>query len=241
MIRASTADLLAAWEEGLGEPAVDRAPSFLRSLGLIQARDPAAMTVGECDLMLFELRGWLFGPDLEMVATCPACGEVLDLVIPAPALLPDPPANVVSQVTVEDDGLRIRCRLPTNADLTAISALGTAATAVDLLDRCVVEIAGQDAPSAAGDLPPALAERVISTLAASDPGAEITADIACPCGAQWREVVDIRSILCTELTSWARARLAEVHELASAYGWAERDILAMSAYRRRFYLEACAG
>jgi hypothetical protein len=35
--------------------------------------------------------------------------------------------------------------------------------------------------------------------------------------------------------------MIEVHELASAYGWAERDILEMSPHRRHFYLEACLG
>jgi hypothetical protein len=82
---------------------------------------------------------------------------------------------------------------------------------------------------------------VADALAASDPGADITADIECPCGAVWAEAIDIRSILWTELTRWVQRRLLEVHQLALAYGWAERDILEMSPYRRSFYLESCAG
>ncbi len=238
----STASLVAAWEDGMGEPVVDRAPALLRSLGLLEtACDPAEMTVGACDLLLLDLRCWLFGPDLDLVATCPACGEVVELIIPAAEVAPPPPMARPSRVTVEQDGLRIRCRLPTNGDLRALAGIGRAAMAADLLERCVEDMAGPDAPRAASALLPEVAERVAGALAASDPGADITADIECPCGVVWPETVDIRSILWTELTRWVQVRLSEVHLLALAYGWAERDILQMSPYRRRFYLESCAG
>jgi hypothetical protein len=242
MLALSTVALVAAWEDGMGEPLVDRAPALLRSLGLVEpACDPAAMTVGACDLLLFDLRRWLFGPDLDLVVTCPACGEVVELVIPTAEVVPTHPHAGVSRVTVEEDGLRIRCRLPTNGDLREVAGIGPDATAADLLERCVEDIEGPDACPDAVALPLTLAERVVGALAASDPGADITADIECPCGAEWPDTVDIRSILWTELTRWAQTRLLEVHQLASAYGWAERDILQMSPYRRRFYLESCAG
>jgi hypothetical protein len=233
--------LVAAWEDGMGEPLVDRAATLLTSLGLVDpACDRAAMTVGTCDLLLFDLRRRLFGPDLDMIVTCPSCGEVLELTIPTADIVPDPPGARVSQVTVQDDCWIIRCRLPTNGDLRELARLGSSADVHDLLERCVETIEGPAAPPAAGALPLGAAQRVTGALAASDPGADVGADIACPCGAQWRAIVDIRSILWTELTRWVQARLAEVHELASAYGWAERDILAMSPHRRRFYLESCA-
>jgi hypothetical protein len=40
-----------------------------------------------------------------------------------------------------------------------------------------------------------------------------------------------------EVESWAYRILRQVHALASAYGWSEGDILAMSPWRRQFYLE----
>ena len=225
----------------MGEPLVDRAPALLRSLGLVEpACDPAAMTVGACDLLLFDLRHRLFGPDLDLVATCPACGEAVELVIPAAEVVPADPGARVSQVTFEEGGLRIRCRLPTNGDLREVAGIGPEATVADLLERCAEALEGPGAPPVEAALSPAVAERVAGALADSDPGADVTADIACPCGAEWPETVDIRSILWTEMTWWVRARLAEVHQLASAYGWAERDILEMSPYRRHFYLESCA-
>ncbi len=225
----------------MGEPPVDRAPALLRPLGLVEAAcDPATMTVGTCDLLLYDLRCWLFGPDLDLVAACQACGELVELVIPAAEVTPARPRAPVSTVTVEYDGLLIRCRLPTNGDLREVATIGPAATVADLLERCVEAIEGPDALTVATALPPAAAERVADALAASDPGADVTADIECPCGAVWPETVDIRSILWTELTRWVHGRLAEVHQLALAYGWAERDILEMSPHRRRFYLESCA-
>jgi hypothetical protein len=244
----STAALVAAWEDGMGEPAVDRAPALLRPLGLVETgRDPAAMTVGACDLLLLELRRWLFGADLDLVATCQACGEAVELAIPCADLAPTAPdglhapADRPRQVTVEEDGLLIRCRVPTNGDLRQLAGLGRPATVTDLLERCVETMEGPNAPAVASGLPASVAGRVADALAASDPGADIVAEIECPCSAIWAETIDIRAILWTELTWWVQRRLAEVHQLASAYGWAEQDILDMSPYRRRFYLEACAG
>jgi hypothetical protein len=275
----STAALVAAWEDGMAEPAVDRAPALLRPLGLIETGcDPAAMTVGACDLLLLKLRGWLFGADLDLVATCPACRQAVELVIPGTDLVPAGPGAVGDGpglpggdalgpsasageaaglaaagpgavvvpgeprlVTVEEDGLRIRCRVPTNGDLRQLAGLGRPVTLADLLGRCVESMEGPKAPRAAAELPAPLAERVAERLAASDPGADISAEIECPCGTVWAESIDIRAILWTDLTRWVGRRLAEVHQLAAAYGWAERDILEMSPYRRHFYLEACAG
>ena len=237
----STVALVDAWEDGMGEPAADRAPVLLRSLGLVEPGcDPAVMSVGACDLLLFDLRRWLFGADLDMVATCPDCGDRLELVIPLAEVVPAHPHDRVSMTTFEEDGLRIRCRIPTNGDLRDVASLGPEATIADLLERCVEGTEGPGAPAAASALPPAVAERVAARLAASDPGADVTADIECPCGTVWSETVDIRSILWTELTRWVQNRLAEVHQLALAYGWAEQDILEMSPHRRRFYLESCA-
>ena len=39
------------------------------------------------------------------------------------------------------------------------------------------------------------------------------------------------------LDAWARATLLDVHLLATAYGWSEPEVLALSALRRRYYLE----
>lgn len=62
--------------------------------------------------------------------------------------------------------------------------------------------------------------------------------LTCPsCNHGWHALFDIVSFFWSEIQSWASRIMREVHLLASAYGWRETDILAMSPLRRRLYLE----
>jgi hypothetical protein len=62
-------------------------------------------------------------------------------------------------------------------------------------------------------------------------------EVLCPaCGHTWVERFDPVQFLWTELDAWAARALQDVHALARSYGWRERDILEMSAARRRVYL-----
>ncbi|MEA1978379.1 MAG: phage baseplate protein, partial [Chloroflexota bacterium] len=61
--------------------------------------------------------------------------------------------------------------------------------------------------------------------------------LTCPeCSHQWEVLFDIASFLWTEINNWAERTLRTVHQLASAYGWAEREILNLSPVRRQLYL-----
>jgi hypothetical protein len=71
----------------------------------------------------------------------------------------------------------------------------------------------------------------------ADPLAAIQLALSCPeCGYQWQATFDIESFFWSEINAWANRTLHEVHALASRYGWCERDILAMSPWRRQAYL-----
>jgi hypothetical protein len=48
--------------------------------------------------------------------------------------------------------------------------------------------------------------------------------------------LDAGVLLWDEIDARARALLAEVHTLASAYGWSEGEILSLGAARRASYL-----
>ncbi|WP_051722444.1 hypothetical protein [Streptomyces albus] len=114
-----------------------------------------------------------------------------------------------------------------------------------LLARCTVSAARNGEPVAADRLPDVLPERVRRRIAEAaeraDPAAEVTLRVACPeCGEATPAELDIASYLWTELDSWARDLLLDVHLLATAYGWSEPEILALSPLRRRYYLELCA-
>lgn len=158
---------------------------------------------------------------------------------------------------VAEDGWVIDFRPPTVADLTAV-ARAAARTARDsaaasaapdpqhlLLARCTLSALRDGRPVPVERLPALLPEKVRRRLAEeaerADPDAEITLTIACPeCGEATPAELDIADYLWTELDAWARYVLLDVHLLATAYGWSEPEILALSPQRRRYYLELCA-
>ncbi|WP_210586469.1 hypothetical protein [Streptomyces sp. GESEQ-35] len=142
-------------------------------------------------------------------------------------------------VRVAEGGWEVEFRLPGVADLTA------AARAADprgaLFTRCLVSAvyAGEVRPAEA--LPEPVQRRIAEAVEAADPGADVSLNVACPeCGQATRAELDIASYLWTELDAWARDVLLDVHLLATAYGWSEPEILALSPLRRRYYLELCA-
>jgi hypothetical protein len=93
------------------------------------------------------------------------------------------------------------------------------------------------APIASDDLPPDACDALTEAMAKADEAAELRMGFTCAaCGAAWETRFDIVRYLWSEIEAWAQRLLAEVHALALRYGWSERAILAMSAWRRQFYL-----
>ncbi|WP_327190343.1 hypothetical protein [Streptomyces xinghaiensis] len=150
---------------------------------------------------------------------------------------PDPGAGGRGGVRGASDG---------SAGSTAAAGSGPAAPARRmLLARCIVSAVRNGEPVPGDRLPDALPERVRRRIAEAaeraDPAAEVTLHVTCPeCGEATPAELDIASYLWTELDSWARDLLLDVHLLATAYGWSEPEILALSPLRRRYYLELCA-
>jgi len=68
--------------------------------------------------------------------------------------------------------------------------------------------------------------------------AEILVTLSCPvCGSECNQSLDIAAFLWEEIEARAKRLLMEVHALASAYGWTEKEILSLSECRRASYLE----
>ncbi|WP_413811709.1 hypothetical protein [Streptomyces sp. OE57] len=115
-----------------------------------------------------------------------------------------------------------------------------------LLARCIVSVHRSGRPMTADRLPAAelpepVQRRLAEAAERADPAADVTLNVACPeCGEATRAELDIASYLWAELDHWARDLLLDVHLLATAYGWSEPQILALSPLRRRYYLELCA-
>ena len=75
-------------------------------------------------------------------------------------------------------------------------------------------------------------------IAEADPLAEVILDARCTsCGHEWPLLFEIAEYFWREVSAEATRLLDQVGELARVFGWREQDILAMSAWRRRHYLE----
>jgi hypothetical protein len=87
-------------------------------------------------------------------------------------------------------------------------------------------------------MPETLVTTLAEHLAAADPQAAMELALSCPgCRHQWSVAFDILAYFWGEIEDWAQRLLLDIHALASAYGWSERDILTMSPRRRRMYLD----
>jgi hypothetical protein len=236
----SAPTLLRAWESGAALAPFDRVLSLLPVLDAVPAGLRAGeLTVGQCDALLFELRRALFGETAELVTACPECQTEVELTVALSELQPPVPEGPTAPLTVRADGYALVCRIPRNDDLRVLARLGAQATLRDLLEQCTLEASWPEGtPVAPRELPDAVVEAVVSALAETDPGAHTTLRVRCPCGSEWVDELDIRTVLWDDLTEWVGRTLTEVHLLARAYGWSEAEILAMSGWRRRWYLEA---
>ncbi|MGO8882624.1 MAG: hypothetical protein ACLQI7_02770 [Streptosporangiaceae bacterium] len=236
----TAAILLRAWESGAAVAPPDRAPSLLHSLGAVPAGvRTGELTIGQCDARLFELRRELFGEMLEVVATCPACQTEVELAVALGELQPPVREGPVAPLTVQADGYTLLCRIPCNEDLRVLASRGGEATLRDLLERCVLEASSPEGPPVTPrELPEATVEAIAEALAETDAGTHTALRVRCPCGSEWADELDIRHVVWSDLTEWVGRTLTEVHHLAQSYGWSEAEILAMSGWRRRWYLEA---
>jgi hypothetical protein len=248
----SAADLLAIWDGCVPQPPAVRVLTLLAAAGPVA--DPASLPLGRRDAALLELHVRAFGGRLDAVADCPACGERLEFAVdPEVLVAPEggaaelamdrtassalPAAGEPGPLTVRAGRYEVRCRLPAAGDLAALPADGA-----ELLARCVLGATRDGVPVDAGGLPAAVRAAVEERMAAADPGAEILLALTCTaCETGWVEPLDPAAFVWAELDDRAQRLAAEVHRLAAAYGWAEAEILALSPWRRRLYLDAVAG
>ena len=202
---------------------------------------PAALMrlpIGVRDGLLLDLRGALFGPDMLCVATCPACGEGCEWTARVDSLKVAASATSQARCDWSGDGWTIRFRPVDSLDLAALRDTHDETTSAQrLLDRCVIEASRDGVSVAPAELPPAIIDAVVAAMAEADPQAALSIELTCPsCAEAWSADFDPGAYLWAELDAWAERTLGEVDQLARAYGWAERDILALSPSRRSRYL-----
>lgn len=238
----SAAQLLDAWEDGLSRSPVERALCMLAAAWPEADRAALeALSVGERDARLLQLRQRLFGPDVAMTARCPACGQQLESAFRVADIQVDGAEPIETARVLCTGGYRIAFRLPTSRDLLSLSRLNDDTSPERaLLALCVTEIVSSvdEAPTEAESLPVQVVTAVAEAMAKADPQADARLDLTCPaCRHRWNAPFDIGGFLWQEVQTWAQRVLRDVTALARAYGWREKEILALSPMRREAYLE----
>jgi hypothetical protein len=229
-------ELLDAWDAGAALPEQHRISPLLR-IAYDGPDDLAELSLGERDRLLAGLCERLFGETLRTLADCPACGIALELTLPVSALLAVPSGPSAFQVQVGD--YRAECRTLRPDDLIDAATTGSLEAARALLVGRTVQSAERGSDQVTADeLPQQVVAAVGAALAEADQLADVQLPVSCEtCGASWSGSFDIANYLWQEFDAWARRLLSEVHALALAYGWAEPDIVALSAHRRQHYLQ----
>lgn len=236
--------LLDAWEAGANATNPARARLLLKAAGAWTDGPDETVGLGEREARLLELHRQTFGEEVRAVVTCPECTARLEI------------ATTVSAVTFDGGGelrgsrpfsavvgsYEVRGRTCNAADLTAAARWGDAdAARMELLGRCVTEAVAGEGAVAVEDLPTDVVEAIGDLVADLDPQAEVRLQLDCACcGHEWAALLDITQFLWREVSSTGERLLDEVDALAAAYGWAERDVLSLSPWRRRTYFDRIA-
>lgn len=223
-------ELLSLWERGARRHALDR------SALLAAAARPdwpveaiADLPLGAVNASLLQLRAACFGPHIDGHADCPQCGQRLAFALDVRHLLACADDDDLAPREAEVAGLRVRA--PSLRDLAAVAAESDRERAArQLLARCT--LAGD-----AAQLDDAALRAVEERLDALDPQADVALALRCvACGYTDLAQLDAGQLLWDEIEAHAQVLLREVHQLASAYGWSEAQILALTPARRAGYL-----
>lgn len=236
----SASQLLALWEQGHGAPPYHLALLLLAGACPGQSMDDLAqLSIGRRDALLLTLREWTFGPRLAAVAACPACGEQVEFNVESADIRRIPPESGDDGFQLAENGYQVDFRLPCTADLKEASVQKDPDDVrAAILRRCIRKAHRHSEEIDPEQVPEQLLEAVVAAMEKHDPQADMRFSLACPaCGHGWSVLFDIVSFFWTEIRTWAPRTLQEVHQIASAYGWPEADILAMSPLRRASYLQ----
>ena len=235
----SAQEMLAVWERGIDRPPLERAMALLEAA--CPESEPqalAAMSIGRRDARLFTLREWAFGPRMSGCAACRNCGETLELDLQVADLRQNSRDSEPETITFHARGYELTLRPVNSLDLAACLDAGEGEAARLLFGRCLVAAQSGHEAVTAGQVPDEVADMALENAAQADPQAETEIVVSCAaCGQQTAEPFDIVSYFWNEIDAWAHRTLREIHVLASAYGWRESEILALTPLRRQFYLD----
>lgn len=241
-MHALSADtMLALWERGHALHPLDRALLILAAAEPeIEPDQLTHLSLGRRDALLLAVRAATFGEQLSAYVRCACCNGELEFDLPCGALRAGDAAPAQDVFEVNTAGYQIRLRALNSVDAAAMAGAPSVAEASErALALAVVQARCGEEDVRASDLPATVRTAVAEALTAADPQADTVLDLSCPeCGHAWQSVFDITEFMWTELVARAQHLLYEVHLLAQAYGWSEREILSLSPARRASYLQA---
>ena len=227
-------ELLDVWDAGHALPPVLRALALLTfARPDLSPESASELPIGRRDAELLTLRERLFGPHVVAWARCAACTERFELSFTVSDIRVAPADEPTMLLRRGDYAVRVRAA--NSADLMAV------VTERALVARCTLEARRGGVDVLADELPDDIAVALADAMGLADPQADVRVMTVCPaCGHEGEAQLDVAAFLWREVDAWAARTLDEVHTLASAYGWSEREILSMSAARRRRYVAMIA-
>jgi hypothetical protein len=240
-------ELLIAWEHSRQRPKQEAVLSLLAlALPERSISELARMPLGERNVLLLELRADTLGSAMEGRAVCPGCGMQLEFELDARQLAQGLREQAAASAE-ELDGIAMR---PVNTQdlLASARAASEDEARLILLERTASVRQAEPGSAEQQEVPlrslpvPVTSALVTSALIEKfeklNAAAEIQVQLQCVgCDARPRLDLDIASYLVREIAGAARRLMAEIHQLASAYGWSEESIARMSGARRAAYLE----
>lgn len=222
-------ELLALWERGSHRHRLDRTVLLTVAARPDVGADAVLdLPLGAVTTALLKLRAASFGARIDSHADCERCGQRLEFTLDVDRVL-QPEHQSESERIVNAAGLRVRA--PSLRDLIQVADEPDANCAARrLLTQCTLggHIDGSEDEVL----------RVIEdALEAVDPNADLALSIRCvACDLEATVLLDAGALLWDEIETHALRLLREIHLLASAYGWSEPEILALSGVRRASYL-----
>lgn len=231
----SNAELLSLWERGHRLHSLDQGLLAVRAALAGPGNDNVAdWTLGRRNQAVAQLHGSHFGDRLQGWTECGLCKEKLEFAIDCGDL-------IERQCEASAKPILVKGRLfrsPTSRDLARIAVEPDTEAAALRLAACCCLDAGADDSAAALEWSREELEELSEKMIEADPLAEIMLSFECPvCRCAREQVLDLTEFFWAELEAAANRILREVHILASAYGWSEGEILALSDGRRAMYLQ----
>lgn len=208
-------DVVALVEEGARLMPLDRAVRiYARAAGMPLA-EAADAGVAQRDLALFELHVAMFGQHAAFVEPCGTCGQMLEGTL-------DLSQVIAAARSAPTDGA---IRSPSSREIAQLIA---GADPRAILGACL----GREIDDAAA---------AQAAIEAAFPHISVQLALACEdCGSGQQVRFDIARYMWPGLEAIAGRWFDDVHHLARAYGWSERDIAALPSHRRARYLQRIA-